>query len=92
MVQWLGFHAVTAEGPGFNLWLESKDPTSHVVHQKKIYKIFFKNNFYWSIVDLQCVSAVQQGESITHVYIYPLFRFYSHIGHYRVLFRVPCAI
>ena len=40
------------------------------------------------------VSAVQQSESIIHIlYIYPLFfRFYSHIGHYRVLSRVPCAI
>ena len=70
VVQWLGLHPVTAEGPGFNLWLESKDPISHVVHQKKIYKIFFKNNFYGSIVDLQCcVSAVHHGESVTHVYI-----------------------
>ena len=38
------------------------------------------------------VSAVQQSESVIH-YIYPLFfRFFSHIGHYRVLSRVPCAI
>ena len=28
-----------------------------------------------------------------YIYIYPLlFRFFSHIGHYRVLSRVPCAI
>ena len=28
-----------------------------------------------------------------YIYIYPLFlRFYSHIRHYRVLSRVPCAI
>ena len=28
-----------------------------------------------------------------HIYIYLLFfRFYSHIGHYRVLNRIPCAI
>ena len=66
VVQWLELRAVTAEGPGFNLWLGSKDPTNHVVHQKKI----FFNNFYWSIVNLQCcVSAVQQGESVTQVYI-----------------------
>ena len=27
-----------------------------------------------------------------YIYIYPLFlRFFSHIGHYRVLSRVPCA-
>ena len=28
-----------------------------------------------------------------YIYIYPLFfRFFSHIGHYRVLSRIPCAI
>ena len=29
-----------------------------------------------------------------YIYIYPLFffRFFSHIDHYRVLGRVPCAI
>ena len=29
----------------------------------------------------------------SYIYIYPLFfRFFSHIGHYRVCRRVPCAI
>ena len=28
-----------------------------------------------------------------YIYLYPLFfRFFSHIGHYRALGRVPCAI
>ena len=28
-----------------------------------------------------------------HIYVYPFFfRFFSHIGYYRVLTRVPCAI
>ena len=37
------------------------------------------------------VPGVQQSESV--LYIYPLFfRFYSHIDHYRVLGRVPCAM
>ena len=28
-----------------------------------------------------------------YIYVYPLFiLFFSHIGHYRVLSRVPCAI
>ena len=28
-----------------------------------------------------------------YIYIYPLFfRFFSHLGHYRVLSRVPCAV
>ena len=35
--------------------------------------------------DLQCcISAVEQIELV--------FRLFSHIGHYRVLSRVPCAI
>ena len=28
-----------------------------------------------------------------YIYIYPFFfRFFSHIGYYRILSRVPCAI
>ena len=57
--------------------------------------VFFFLKFYWSIVDLQCtVSAVQQSESVIHILcIHPLFfRFFSRIGHYRVLSSVPCAI
>ena len=39
------------------------------------------------------VSAVQQGEWVIHIHIYPLlFRFCSHIGHYRLLSRVPCLL
>ena len=36
------------------------------------------------------VSAIQQSESVTHMHI--LFIFFPHIGYYRVLSRVPCAI
>ena len=44
------------------------------------------------IYNVVLVSAVQQSES-AKLYIYPrFFRFFSHIGHYRVLSRVPCAI
>ena len=39
------------------------------------------------------VSGVQQSDSVEYIYRYPLFfRFFSHLGHYRVLSRVPCAI
>ena len=35
-------------------------------------------------------SSVQQRNQL---YTYPFFfRFFSHIGHYRVLSRLPCAI
>ena len=36
------------------------------------------------------VSAVQQSESVIHVCTF--LESFSHIGHYRVLNRVPCAI
>ena len=35
------------------------------------------------------VSGVQQSESVIHI---PTLRFFSDIGHYRLLSRVPCAI
>ena len=38
------------------------------------------------------VSAVQQRESTIHVYIVPLLRFSSHLGHQRVLNRASSAI
>ena len=37
------------------------------------------------------VSGTQHSK--LSIYIYPLFfRFFSHIGHYRVLSRAPCAV
>ena len=31
--------------------------------------------------------------NLLYIHIYPFFfRFFSHIGHYRILRRVPCAI
>ena len=43
------------------------------------------------------ISGVQQSDSVIHTYmcgyIYIFFfSFFSHMGHYRVLSRVPCAI
>ena len=37
------------------------------------------------------VSGVQQSESVIYTHTSTL-RFFSHVGHYRVLHRVPCAI
>ena len=44
------------------------------------------------IYNVALVSSVQQSESVIHIHISLFFRFFSHIGHYRVLSRVPCAI
>ena len=49
-----------------------------------------------TVIDLQCyVSDVLQSQWAIHTHIsipFFLFRFFFHIGHYRVLSRVPCAI
>ena len=38
------------------------------------------------------VSGVQQCDSAIHIHIYvPVFRFFSHLDHYRILSRAPCA-
>ena len=33
----------------------------------------------------------QSGPPVTHTYTPSLFRFFSHVGQYRVLNRVPCV-
>ena len=43
----------------------------------------------WLIYNV-LLSGIQQSKSI--MLIATLFRFFSHIGHYGVLSRVPCAI
>ena len=35
------------------------------------------------------VSAAQQSESVIHTHLPILFRFFPHIGHYRVLRSIP---
>ena len=54
-----------------------------------VWELFFsKSIFIWGIVDV-LVFAVHQSESVIHKHISThLYRFYSHIGHYRVLSRV----
>ena len=43
----------------------------------------------WLIYNVVLVSAEKQSESLIHISIF--FRFFSHIGHYRVL-QASCAI
>lgn len=54
-----------------------------------VFKIFI---LYWWIVDFQfCVGHNKVIQ--LYVYLYPLlFRFFPHMGHYRIFSRVPCAI
>ena len=44
---------------------------------------------YFFIVDL-CVSGVQRSDSLVHIFI--VLMFFSHLGYYRVLRRVPCEL
>ena len=52
--------------------------------------IFF---FYWSIVDWQCyVSFKWIAKWLSYTYTYSFSKFFSHLGYYRILSRVPCII
>ena len=44
------------------------------------------------IYNIVFVSDAQLSESVTHIHVSTLFKFCSHIGHYRELSRVPYAI
>ena len=46
------------------------------------------------IYNVVLASGVQQNDSVIHIHMSPplFLRFFSHISHYRVLSRVPCAI
>ena len=44
------------------------------------------------IYNVVLVSGVQQNDSVIHTHELFFFRFFSHIGYYRILNRGPCAI
>ena len=44
----------------------------------------------WLIYNAVLVSGVQQSESVMHMHIAILFRFFSHIGYYRILSSFLC--
>ena len=55
----------------------------------------FLKTFSWSIVDIQCCVSFRctvKWISYTQRCIHSFFRFFSHIGHYRVLGSVPYAV
>ena len=67
---------------------------SNSIGQKLSFFLSFKNNFYWDIVDLQCCVSfrcIAKWISFTDTYICSFLRLFSHIGHYRVWSRDPCA-
>ena len=76
---------------------DTPECVSHVPHwPREIPVLFFNLIFilYWSIVDLQYCVRFQVYSTVIHlyVYIYPLFfRFFSIVGYYGILSRVPCV-
>ena len=58
-----------------------------------ISKTFLKNLFYSSIViySVVLISAVQQSDSVIHIYTF-FFVFFSIVVYHRILNIVPCAI
>ena len=55
--------------------------------------LHFKINFYWSIIafTMWCQFLLYNKVSQSYIYIYPLpFGFPPHLGHHRVLGRIPC--
>ena len=76
------------------LWqkVQKNLPTRHSVPRAFSSFLWFLKflliKFYWNMVDLQCWISFRYTEiwiSYTYTYIHPFFKFFSHIGHYRVL-------
>ena len=71
--------------------------TSFGGHYSAYHKGQTASLFFFFLIDVKLiysvalVSAVQQSESVIRIHISTFFRFFSHIGHYRVLSRVPCV-
>ena len=38
------------------------------------------------------ISGVEQSDSIIHIHVTMFFKFFSHLGYYGTVSRVPCAI
>ena len=69
--------------------------SNHLQPKYAILVLSFFRNFYWRIVDLQCCVSFRctaQWIRYTYTYTYSFLSCFSHIGLYRVLSRVPCAI
>ena len=52
--------------------------------------IFYDFYLGWTMAYNALVSGVQQSDSDIHILFF--FKFFSHLGYYRILSRVPCAI
>ena len=53
---------------------------------------FWKFVGIWLIYNVVLVLGIQQSDSVIYWHISIFFRFFSHIGYYRILSWVPCGI
>ena len=59
----------------------------------KFFKIFLSFIELDLICNVVVISAIQQSDSVIHIHISTFFfRFFSHLGYYRMLGGVPCVI
>ena len=66
-------------------------PTFYNNRNSQFLKIYFIE--VWLIYNVVLISAVQQSDSVIHIYIYTFFFiFFSMMVYHRILNIVPCAI
>ena len=57
---------------------------------------FFKKNLFYIgaylINNVVLASDVQQSDSVLCIHVSIFLKFFSHLGYYRILSSVPCAI
>ena len=70
------------------LWVITEDQAELPVLCSS-FRLFFI--LYWSMFDLQCCIHFRCTAKSFSLYLFS-FRFFSHIGYYGALSRVPCAI
>ena len=75
--------------------LPCKVDTEPLDHQASPNSFFCKNLIFilcWVIFDLQCCITFKYTVIQLYIYMHSLFfRFFSHIGHYRILYIVLCS-
>ena len=75
-----------------DLPLSMGDLTVPALPRLKCYFLSLIFILYCSVVDLQCCVSLRYTV-VSYTYIYPFFSmFFSHIGYYRILSRVPSPI
>ena len=78
----------------FAFALKSVISISIMPHPKLSHTFKKTLNFYWRVVDLQCCASFRgTAEWFMYIWLYSFFfRFFSHMGYYRIYSRIPSAI